>query len=320
MVRILVSVALVCIFYCRYGFAIYANVSSSRKIETNPAIWTEEDGIWGPLLEDWATQPKRTGRVLQIPLHQPTFVLEDKIDNASNDEKESKISPGKIVNGGTNYNNYKPKPSGRPISETDLYLLGAIEKLVYRTDFMEKRLRRVEEMLYFVMAGNRIDQQVEPCTANFTRVGPNCYLFSSVAGREYDWKAANKYCKKQGAVLAEMETIEENQDVIAFIQTNEYLRGKDFWTGGLNPGLLWIWSNSARPVTAPGSQNKKNPSANILGDGRCLRLAYDPSLRSYSYRGTDCSIRYSIICELPDNTTSNEIRRLGRNKKILDEF
>lgn len=59
MVRILVTVALVCIFYCRYGFAIYANVSSSRKIETNPAIWTEEDGIWGPLLEDWATQPKR---------------------------------------------------------------------------------------------------------------------------------------------------------------------------------------------------------------------------------------------------------------------
>lgn len=116
-----------------------------------------------------------------------------------------------------------------------------------------------------------------------------------------------------------METIEENQDVIAYIQTNQNLRGKDFWTGGLNPGLLWIWSNSARPISTPGG-NKKNPSAGILGDGRCLRLAYDPALRSYSYKGTDCSVRYHYICELPENTSSNEIRRLGKSRKILDEL
>lgn len=50
------------------------------------------------------------------------------------------------------------KPPPRQITETDMYLLGAIEKLVYRADFMEKRLRRVEEMLYYVMAGNKMDQ------------------------------------------------------------------------------------------------------------------------------------------------------------------
>lgn len=67
---------------------------------------------------------------------------------------ESKRTPGKIVN---NSNGRPPAVGGRPIAETDLYLLGAIEKLVYRLDFMEKRLRRVEEMMYYVMAGNRID-------------------------------------------------------------------------------------------------------------------------------------------------------------------
>lgn len=40
-----------------------------------------------------------------------------------------------------------------------------------------------------------------------------------------DWKAASRACKNIGAVLAEMETIEENQDIVAFIQTNSHLKG-----------------------------------------------------------------------------------------------
>lgn len=50
-------------------------------------------------------------------------------------------------------------------------------------------------------------------------------MFASMAGREYDWKVASKHCKKLGAVLAEMESIEENQDVIAHIQNDPALRG-----------------------------------------------------------------------------------------------
>lgn len=146
----------------------------------------------------------------------------------------------------------------------------------------------------------------------------NCYFFHFAAGREHDWKSASKQCKRLGAVLAEMETIEENQDMVAFIQTNSHLKGKDYWVGGLNPGLLWIWSNSARPVTAGGNNSNKQKPVNIPGDGRCLRLAYDPALRSYAYKGTDCSVRYNFICELPENTSSNELRRLGRNKNIID--
>ncbi|KAK9721613.1 hypothetical protein QE152_g20815 [Popillia japonica] len=97
--------------------------------------------------------------------------------------------------------------------------------------------------------------------------------------------------------------------------------GRDFWTGGLNPGLLWIWSNSARPVANPGSHHNKNPSVNILGEGRCLRLNFDSSLRTYTYKGTDCGMRHHYICEYQDNTSSNEIRRIGRSKRIfMDEL
>ncbi|KAJ8951841.1 hypothetical protein NQ318_019816 [Aromia moschata] len=303
--------------------AVYSTNASDveRASEDNPSVWTEDEGLWGPLLEEWTVGKRRDGRVMMLPVTHNFYVAEEKADR-NVDVKEGKISPGKIV--ATSGNS---KPPGRQISETDLYLLGAIEKLVYRVDFMEKRLRRVEEMLYYAVAGNRVDH--EPCADNFTRVGSKCYHFTGSAGREYDWKVASKQCKKLGGFLAEMESIEENQDVITHIQTNQHLKGnlffvithcKDFWTGGLNPGLLWIWSNSARPVKAPGSQNnKENPSAAIQGEGRCLKLAYNPALRSYSYRGGDCSVRYGYICELAENASSNEIRRLGRSRRIFDD-
>ena len=36
-----------------------------------------------------------------------------------------------------------------------IIILGAIEKLVYRVDFVEKRLRRTEELLYYVISGKK---------------------------------------------------------------------------------------------------------------------------------------------------------------------
>lgn len=69
---------------------------------------------------------------------------------------------------------------------------------------------------------------LDPCQINFTRIGGTCYYVKSEAGRELDWKAASKTCQRLGGHLAEMETIEESQDIIAFIQTNQHLRGKTF--------------------------------------------------------------------------------------------
>lgn len=126
--------------------------------------------------------------------------------------------------------------SPREVSETDLYLLGAIEKLVYRVDYMEKRLKRTEQLVYYLMAGNNQKPEAEPCPADFTKVGENCYHFGS--SERVDWKTAAGKCKSLGSSLAEFDKIEKFQDVVATILSNQTHRGHDFWIGGLNPGKI----------------------------------------------------------------------------------
>ncbi|EGK96832.1 AGAP002625-PB [Anopheles gambiae str. PEST] len=248
--------------------------------------------------------------------------------------------------------------SPREVSETDLYLLGAIEKLVYRVDYMENRLRRAEQIIYFLMAGN--SQKQEPCPQNFTQVHDRCYHFDIERG--LNWKSASTMCKSYGAHLAEFETVAEFQDVVAYILNNPVNRGKDFWLGGLNPGLLWIWANSAKPVNPntnlssitssgsnkPGSKGtvstkptnlanngtevpsggtkivnnpsaSKQPTLEITGSGRCLRLSYNSALYTYGYRGEDCSAQFSYVCELKDKSLDNEISRIAKQLKLADD-
>lgn len=164
--------------------------------------------------------------------------------------------------------------SPREVSETDLYLLGAIEKLVYRVDYMEKRLKRTEQLVYYLMSGNKQKPEENPCTADFKRVGESCYRFGL---ERVDWKTAATKCKAFGGNLAEFDKLDKFYDVLAHTLNDTKLRGHDFWIGGLNPGekflrgwslmnfwrfdlnfpqlgLLWIWSTSAKPV---------NPNANL---------------------------------------------------------
>lgn len=94
-------------------------------------------------------------------------------------------------------------------------------------------------------------------------------------------------------------------------------------------GLLWIWSTSARPInpnTNLTSFNNKNEVVNkipvkvlnqnktqqtnsttittnfpeIIGDGRCLRISYNPSKFGYGYVGADCIAKQVslVSCQL----------------------
>ncbi|XP_028157384.1 nuclear polyadenylated RNA-binding protein NAB2-like [Ostrinia furnacalis] len=147
-----------------------------------------------------------------------------------------------------------PATPPKQVSETDLYLLTAIEKLVYRVDLMEKRLRKLEDAVHYLVVG----KDTKP--------------------------------------------------------------GTDWWTGGLNPGLLWIWSHSARPVAHNATAgNATAPAATIVGDGRCLALVHDPALATYAYRGQDCSLRHHFVCELPEDKAklSNEIERVSRELRAV---
>lgn len=92
----------------------------------------------------------------------------------------------------------------------------------------------------------------DPCPANFTRISDNCYYINSY--QQVNWKTANSACKALNAHLAEFEKISENEEIMAYLLNQPNHRGRDYWLGGLNPGLIWIWSNSAKPV---------NPNMNL---------------------------------------------------------
>ncbi|KAK3924694.1 Oxidized low-density lipoprotein receptor 1 [Frankliniella fusca] len=223
-----------------------------------------------------------------------------------------------------------PKKPSRPaggagaapgtVSETDMYLLGAIEKLVYRVDHLEKRLRRTEELVYYLMegAGNKQDA-AEPCPKDFTRAGRHCYHFS---GRDLNWKSSSSACKAMDSILVEVITPEDKRDLVSWITAHQEFRGRDFWTGGLNPGLLWIWANSARPVSSSaqngtGGNAIKNPgSEDIPGNGRCLKLAFNPATRQYNYQGGDCSARHRFICQLEEPSASRALSRIHKSLNI----
>lgn len=87
------------------------------------------------------------------------------------------------------------------------------------------------------------------CPQNFTKVGKKCYHFG--VSRQVNWQSASNMCKALGAHLAEFEEkVELKQMTKYLLGQAEAEKGKEFWLGGLNPGLLWIWSNSARPINA----------------------------------------------------------------------
>ncbi|XP_034660581.1 uncharacterized protein LOC117896385 [Drosophila subobscura] len=235
----------------------------------------------------------------------------------------------------------------RAVSENDLYLLGAIEKLVYRVDYLESRVRRSEQLIYYLMAGNNQKEVKDPCPTNFTRISDNCYYINSQ--QQVNWKTANSACKALNSHLAEFEKVSENEEIMAYLLNQPTHRGRDYWLGGLNPGLLWIWSNSAKPVNpntnltsiamAQKSENATaanlvesaeepsedssssdvlNNTVQIEGKGRCLRLSYNAGKHSYVYYGQECTSRHYYICEHEDKTLDNKIKKISRELKLFD--
>ncbi|XP_053690874.1 uncharacterized protein LOC128739414 [Sabethes cyaneus] len=364
---------------------IYVVEKSGRKsfVKLNPAQWTEPEddgGLWSSLLEEYTlgfNASSRSSRVMQAAAvavgqtHQyipaSSFYINKRIGEAvemgspigkvigPSGYAENQLNTGPSAQGSftpmrQSFGGATPTEmlaSPREVSETDLYLLGAIEKLVYRVDYMENRLRRAEQIIYYLMAGN--NQKIDACPENFTRVHDICYHFG--VDRGLNWKSASTMCKSYGGHLAEFETTTEFQDVVAYILNNQLNRGKEYWLGGLNPGLLWIWTQSAKPVNpntnltsitansqASGSANKVDsskkedskivnkpaatatkptgPTLEITGSGRCLKLTYNAALYTYGYTGQDCSARFNYICELKSKTLDNEISRIAKQLEL----
>lgn len=198
-------------------------------------------------------------------------------------------------------------------------------------------------MIYFIIPEN-------PCPDNFTYIGKTCYHFGT--DRSMNWKSASTICKSLGSHLAEFESVAENKEMVKYIINHSQFNGKDYWLGGLNPGLLWIWSNSAKPVnpnanltsismqsSVQDSNNNNNSTTTkinstksttttqtpettklrnpfeITGNGRCLRLSFLAS-HGYVYTGEECGMRNYYLCEYVDRTLDNEISRIAKDLKF----
>lgn len=155
--------------------------------------------------------------------------------------------------------------------------------------------------------------------------------------------------------MAEFEKVSENEEIMAYLLNQPNHRGRDYWLGGLNPGLLWIWSNSAKPVNpnmnltsiamshkegaaaankdtesntidVDEKDDKKNKNTEdilnntveIPGQGRCLRLSYNSAKHSYNYFGQECTTRHHYICEYEDKTLDNKIKKITRDLKLFE--
>lgn len=191
--------------------------SFSKYIPTSEAYLTRRFGE--------ATMQDQTLR------RQPDAKVSNSIDLSSqlyNQQQKQQVSSNAQAQHQKQFN------SPREVSETDLYLLGAIEKLLYRVDYMEKRLKRAEQLVYYLMAGNNQKPEAELCPSNFTKIGENCFFFG--ISERVDWKTAAAKCKSLGSALAEFNKVEEFRDVASFILSNQIQRGHDYWIGGLNPG------------------------------------------------------------------------------------
>lgn len=129
---------------------------------------------------------------------------------------------------------------------------------------MEKRLKRTEQLVYYMMAGNNQKPEAEPCPTNFTKIGGNCYHVSS--SERVDWKTAALKCRALGASLAEFDKVEKFQDVVAHVLSNQNIRGHDYWIGGLNPGDLenilskFLFLLSSSQVSYGSGQRLRAPS------------------------------------------------------------
>ncbi|XP_047534094.1 uncharacterized protein LOC125068815 [Vanessa atalanta] len=225
-----------------------------------------------PHYAEWANAPPGAGKIVNRPPAKPAPPALDRVD----------------------------EPPRKHVSETDLFLLSAIEKLVYRADLMEKRLRAVEDGLQHLLAQPTPGADHEPCPAPFARAGAACY---SVRRAPRDWKRAAQDCRALRATLVELLAAGQRRALLAHLLSADGQNGSDYWTGGLNPGLLWIWSHSARPLTLDDENGVggNQTGVSVPGAGRCLALVWDAARRAHVYRGRDCADELRYVCErLPD--------------------
>ena len=90
----------------------------------------------------------------------------------------------------------------------------------------------------------------------------------------------------------------------------------DFWTGGLNPGLIWIWSESGQQIDLDKRYwNENDNSSNAPG---CLKLSYSVRLNTFFFKGAPCSQTQNFLCEVLDNSVARALAQFEKELVASD--
>lgn len=85
--------------------------------------------------------------------------------------------------------------------------------------------------------------------------------------------------------LVKITNVLESVDELGFIDKNRSSAqsATDYWVGGINPGLIWIWSESGSKVKMDRQfWNDNDNSSNAPG---CLKLSYSMRLGAFFFKG-----------------------------------
>ncbi|XP_071114201.1 perlucin-like protein [Haliotis cracherodii] len=130
------------------------------------------------------------------------------------------------------------------------------------------------------------------CPDAWIRYGNSCYMF---IGSTETWLEASQQCVARGAVLAAIETAEENAFIQGYLKVfGDIGANMQTWIGGSDMEIegIWKWAPSGERVSYTDWASGEPQGCATCGD--CLAI-----WPGYNYKWADypCHTREKFICE-----------------------
>ncbi|KAI9554133.1 hypothetical protein GHT06_019405 [Daphnia sinensis] len=217
------------------------------------------------------------------------------------------------------------------LTSTKEKLEAEVTSLSARTVYLEQRLSDLEEVTREWINPNNLGYYDHTKTTekrgaarrcptqffslDFEDPAAPCYAISTEPNVRKNWQDALASCKEINAKLAEPKSTEELKKLTDYLRYNRTDQiGGGYWTGGLNPGLMWLWPSLGSSLTnIDPALWLTTPDAADTNNGKCLRLSYDRTSQRYALQGSDCQRYLYFVCEYDNNGTAPTIERLEKS-------
>ncbi|XP_057375677.1 uncharacterized protein LOC130696603 [Daphnia carinata] len=217
------------------------------------------------------------------------------------------------------------------LTSTKEKLEAEVTSLSARTLYLEQRLSDLEEVTREWINPNNLGYYdntkttekrgaARRCPTQFFSLDVEdpaapCYSISTEPNVRKNWQDAAGSCKEINAKLAEPKSTDELRKLTDYLRYNRTDQiGGGYWTGGLNPGLMWLWPSLGSSLTNIDPTLWLTTSDAIdTNNGKCLRLSYDRTSQRYALQGSDCQRYLYFVCEYDKNGTAPTIERLEKS-------